>query len=232
MIRLDRLAASLIVVAVLGGVCSADQALYDPKWPIRLATTSGDTTVVLQSRCRDCKISLAVSRGRATTHSSALSATFGAPITLRIVSPSVALAIGRPTWFAYSVALFDIGTGGVIDEFSSYHPSISPDGKYLAFVQFYPQHGTPEYATTDIVRVYDVAYGAAGKYSSKTNNPGRVVSPLPPDGKMHRLESEIVWSSNSAFGYIETVDGERHKVTVVRDGSRWTALDGSRPQGA
>ena len=220
--------ALLTIVSLVRGVCSAGQAAYEPKWPVQLATTSGSTTVVLMSQCQDCRIRIVVSRHGATTRPMTLSPTLGIPVGLRIVSPRVAIVIGQPTWFANEVVLFDIETGAVLSEFPAYHPSISPDGRHLAFIQFYPQHGTPEYATTDIARVYDVAYGAAGKYVRNRNDQGQLVYPRPPDGKMHRLESEIIWSSNSSFSYVETVDGKRHKVTVVRDGRSWSAVDGSR----
>src|SRR5277367_4087630 len=80
------LAATLLIfAALLRGVCSADQAVYNPKWPIRLTATYGSTTAVLLSQCGNCPIHLAVFRRGAATHLLVHPANLGAPIRLRIV---------------------------------------------------------------------------------------------------------------------------------------------------
>jgi hypothetical protein len=141
-----------------------------------------------------------------------------------VVSPRVAIAIGNPTWFAYDIVLFDPDTGAALDEFVGYHPSISRDGKYIAFFQFYQAHGPHSVNASDKVEVYDTELGAAGKYSHQTWDRGPIVYPSPPDGAIHRRQSEIAWLSNSAFSYTELVNGKTDKVTIVRHEDGWSTL--------
>jgi len=55
----------------------------------------------------------------------------------------------------HGVVVVDILKGGIIDHFKCYSPSISPDGKYVAFIKFFPSHFIDN--AEDHYMIYDVA---------------------------------------------------------------------------
>jgi hypothetical protein len=117
-----------------------------------------------------------------------------------------------------AIVVVDVHQAKVIDYFLGLDPVISPDGRYIAFVRFYPSHGIE--SAEDRVRIYDLAQSASSNRPVKSPGAapsmevGRPVYPLLPDeaarfntdrpeeDAYHRI-SDFEWSSDSrsfAFG--------------------------------
>jgi hypothetical protein len=76
----------------------------------------------------------------------------------RVVGRQVAV-IGDAGGGLYDVVLVDMTQYRIADYFMGYSPTISPDGRFIAFVKFYPTHPGPV-KVSDFVLLYDVAHGA------------------------------------------------------------------------
>jgi hypothetical protein len=124
-------------------------------------------------------------QARTTMEFPGLRATFenGAPVTLRLESAGPVKTIKLPSelaqvssaqlymqrWLVISgmingdvnlMVVVDVLEGSVADSFPCYSPTISPDGRYVAFVKFYPAHGVS--SVEDHYMLYDVSLGASG----------------------------------------------------------------------
>ncbi len=117
------------------------------------------------------------------------------------------------------IAIFDLQTGQLVDEFLGYRPVFSPDNRLIAFVRFYPAHFLQ--SNEDQEMVYDLeaspaqnrpAYGPVVPSSEKRNmlhQAGMPLYPLAPkelgrqnanledESEYHRKVSEFAWSPDS-----------------------------------
>jgi hypothetical protein len=69
----------------------------------------------------------------------------------------------------YEVIIVDTVNCHIVDHFWCYEPNVSPNGRLIAFIKFYPPHFVPD--ITDIVMIYDFTRGAAG---NRPSSPGMV----------------------------------------------------------
>jgi len=84
---------------------------------------------------------------------------------VRAAGNQVAL-IGMSTGSVYEVVLIDVLRYKIADHFMAFRPAPSPDGRFIAFIKFYPPHGYPSsYPTmgpSDFVMLYDTTRGPSG----------------------------------------------------------------------
>jgi hypothetical protein len=65
-----------------------------------------------------------------------------------------AIVLGRATGLVSEVAIIDIRKRSLLDHFWAYQPKSSPNGRWIAFVKFFPAHGA--YLPEDQYRLYDL----------------------------------------------------------------------------
>jgi hypothetical protein len=70
------------------------------------------------------------------------------------------VAIGSENASASRVLIIDLEHGVILDSFDAFYPAISPDGRFIAYVKFYPPHFVK--GTDDHDMLYDVAKSATG----------------------------------------------------------------------
>lgn len=99
--------------------------------------------------------------------------------------------------------------GALEDEFNAISPAVSPDGRWVAFVKFYPPHGAQ--GTDDHRMIYDVTQSAADNRPNRDSadriNVGAQVYPGSgnteddnvgvADDRAHRSASLLFWSPDS-----------------------------------
>ncbi len=91
---------------------------------------------------------------------------------IRAVGNQVAL-IGMVNGSVYKVVLIDVARYQITDQFLAYRPEPSPNGRFIAFVKFYPPHGYgPDFypaGPSDFVMVYDTILGPSGNRPAGVN---------------------------------------------------------------
>ena len=133
----------------------------------------------------------------------------------------------------WKLAIVDLHTRRVSDQFLCYSPSISDDGRYVAFIKFFPSHGVS--SAEDHYMLYDASL------SSPQNRPlawpahpgiaGRIVYPkgltnVPGDNvniddrPLHQIASQgFFWNEDStAYFFCDQVE-DRFTVVLVRPSS-------------
>jgi hypothetical protein len=80
-----------------------------------------------------------------------------------------AVLIGMASGEVYEVVIVDTLNCHIVDHFWCYEPDVSPNGRLIAFIKFYPPHFVPD--VTDIVMIYDLTRGADG---NRPSSPGMV----------------------------------------------------------
>jgi hypothetical protein len=138
-----------------------------------------------------------------------------------------AIALGWLNGDVRGVAVLDVNAGTLGDAFWAYIPALAPNGRYLAFVKFYPPHG---YSDTegpeDHYMLYDLSRTAAqnrppGVNLSNSVVVGTTVYPPSignretdnfriPNGKGHDgLMEQFFWSGDSSrFVFADRYQGE------------------------
>lgn len=129
----------------------------------------------------------------------------------------------------WKVVITEIAKGSVIDEFLCYSPAISPNGRYVAFVKFYPAHGIS--SAEDHYMLYDVALGPNDNRPTGIHHHpavvGRVIFPkgmgnTPGDnvdvgvGPVHRMASDrFFWNGGStSLVFVDQVENQYSAVVV------------------
>ncbi|MFZ5548841.1 MAG: hypothetical protein ACOZJX_09120 [Pseudomonadota bacterium] len=134
---------------------------------------------------------------------------------------------------ATCVAAFDLKSGGLVDKFWGYAPSISPDARFIAFVKFFPSHGVERWE--DQYRLYDLLKSPqenrlpllADSDSAVGNQQvevGQVLYPLRlkeanrrwydiREGDQHQRAAHFGWSKNSRE--VAILDTYQGRVTAV-----------------
>jgi hypothetical protein len=72
--------------------------------------------------------------------------------------------IGMASGEIYEIVMVDTVNCRVVDHFWSYEPDVSPNGRLIAFVKWFPPHFVED--VTDVVMIYDLAHGASGNRPS------------------------------------------------------------------
>lgn len=70
------------------------------------------------------------------------------------------IIFGEITGIANAAAIMNLESGTQQDFLICYEPQLSSTGRYLAYKQFYPPHGSEE-ENSDVVVLYDLTEGAA-----------------------------------------------------------------------
>lgn len=200
---------------------------YDPENQRPLEVHRGDLAVSLAGKSE--KFSLSVTRNSAATRSVALSDHFEQVNDLHW-SPDGRLFIhGMFNSSGDVVAVVNLATLSIDDEFLGYGVAPSPDGRYLAFVRFFPAHGIE--GVEHRVRLYDLTESPAQNrpIHSPLEGPefevGTPIYPVlsdegkransgVPDADAYLLVSDFRWSSDStrfSFG----MEHAAHELYVV-----------------
>ena len=83
------------------------------------------------------------------------------------VARNEAVLIGMASGLVDEVVIVDTVNCRIVDHFWCYQPDVSPNGRLIAFIKFYPPHFVPD--VTDVVMIYDLTHGAAG---NRPSSPG------------------------------------------------------------
>jgi hypothetical protein len=86
---------------------------------------------------------------------------------LKPVYGNKVVAIGLANSTVPVISIIDRNNGLVIDTFYGYKPTISPNGRLIAFQEFFPPHGDENIKSC--YRVYDVSHSAAQNRNSQTD---------------------------------------------------------------
>lgn len=104
---------------------------------------------------------------------------------------------------AHEIAIIDLNTRRVIDEFLALHPAISPNGRYVAYVRHYPQ--ISEVWNGDYYLLYDTAGAPSAQriVIDGGSEAGREIRfderARPVDASGHRFHSfNFVWNERSS----------------------------------
>jgi len=124
--------------------------------PSFAVSASGATLTLLgrensPARCSACTYNLILKTASAT-RAIALTSLIEDPVGLSLTSSNAAAIIGWVNGTGSAVTVFDPNSGKVVAEFLCYNPSLSPSGRYVAFVQFYQQHGQPSLKSLELTR--------------------------------------------------------------------------------
>jgi len=162
----------LLFIAVNGARCYASSG-FNPNTPDYISVTSGQWKVAFVGRrlCRgDCKstwelvfqVTNLIAR---TNHQLVLSTGMAQVDRAYIISGNRALLLGKANGDVDQAAIVNLQSHSVSRAFLCYSPEISPSLRYLAFVYFFPPHGTPDNLTSNV-------YGLLDMESATTNNTG------------------------------------------------------------
>ncbi len=162
-------------------------------------------TVSLRAEpCETClaaqKFTFSVTNKSARTHYEFdLQSETGMVDRLYLVGRSRLVVIGRMTWSVHVVTTFDLDTGKMADSFLCLRPSLSPDGRRLAYIKMYTQHFVEN--MTSIYMVYDLEQTAAFN-RAVGNRPlterWDVGKPLYPDGAKNRPGESMLHDGETA----------------------------------
>ncbi|HZV86156.1 MAG TPA: hypothetical protein VFF95_01320 [Candidatus Binatus sp.] len=142
-----------------------------------------------------------------------------------------ALVIGMVNGDAWEVSVLDLNAYTVTDSFLAYEPVASPDGRYVAFIKFFPTHFAGE--AEHHYMLYDAKLAAsenrpAGTNSSDRVNVGICVYPLhignhdgdntntdPQDAHIMAADN-FFWSSDSAIYSFADKHGDIFTLVLAR----------------
>jgi hypothetical protein len=146
------------------------------------------------------------------------------------ITPSgVAVILGVASGDLDAVAFVDLRRAKTVDAFPCYFPKISPDDRYVAFVEFFPPHAEEPKYTSFVYGVYDTR---TGPHSDSRWKAGRPVYPLKnfqlkafdpigvtSEGSAHFIGMQIrnqifLWQSPTSFEFIDEVGGRYSLVNV------------------
>ena len=133
------------------------QKLYDPANQRPQEVRRGDLAVSLAGKSESFQLN--VTSGSAATQSVALPRRFEQVNNLRWSADGRLLVQGMFNSSGDIVAVVNLATLSVDDEFLGYGVTPSPDGRYLAFVRFFPTHGIQ--GVEHRIRLYDLTESAA-----------------------------------------------------------------------
>jgi hypothetical protein len=182
-------------------------------------------------------ISVVLERG-GTRKTVTLPSEFSQVVSARLYKPDRLIVAGMVNGDASEVVIFDLQKVSVADHFLCYSPSISPNGRYVAFVKFYPTHGDSD--VEDHYMLYDASS------SPDQNRPvgiphhpsvvGRVLFPAGvnnrPDDNVdlngrptHRMASDnFFWNNQSTlFVFADQYKDEYSAVVARVDGGLGTS---------
>lgn len=130
---------------------------------------------------------------------------------VRLLSDGLVGIVGSISSTASAVLIVDPSSSSALDLFYGFHPNVSPDGRWIAFQQFFPAHSGEVHPIR--IRLYDVAT----RPHARRDVPGKgelaeVGVPLLPENPrsdeldgLHDDESNVrLWSSEFAWNAVGT----------------------------
>lgn len=142
---------------------------------------------------------------------------------IRAASNGRAVVVGMVNGSVYEVLILDIAPTTIADRFLAYFPTVSPDGRFIAFVKFYPPHFVD--GTEDHFLLYDTLRSPSENRTANAiplsdhTNVGQPIYPRVPnrDGdnvdvsgpKHHMMAQGFFWQSDSTrYAFAGDRDGE------------------------
>lgn len=145
---------------------------------------------------------------------------------MKLIAPDNVLILGRLGMALIDVSVLDLRRGTFGKNLWAFKPTISPDGKMIAFVRAYPEHGIDD--VEDQVRLLATESLRTGSYST-SGNIDLGIPILPDKGKdgsvrdninidvedEHHIASDFFWSADSdQFVFAEMSGGDLNLVRV------------------
>jgi hypothetical protein len=159
-----------------------------------------------------------------TTIANAKRATFAIPSYMkalsdvRIVGPRKIVLVGTYDGFASGIIVVDTARGRTIGDAFAYFPAVSPNGRYLAFVRFFPEHFVTESDSNNRVAFCDFHAPIGGSIFRQHELAGTIVYPPEPVEAYHSVQGKIDWLDAGTFAFDDLVSGETYRVTVTLHG--------------
>ena len=131
------------------------------------------------------------------------------------------LIIGRAGANSSEANIVELPTGKVLDRFSCFMPSVSPDGRFVAFLKSFPGHPGPVsvsaeylvYSLVDVPASRDAHLGAVYP-PGVTNQPGGSLVPGL-ESPVHWISSErLFWIDEDTLAFTDHYPGEAKLVVV------------------
>jgi hypothetical protein len=173
---------------------------------------------------------IVVMESQGSTTSVTLPKEFAQLTSARLYQGSKLVIAGMVNGNVSEVAVVDSNKGSVIDHFLCYSPAISPNGRYVAFVKFYPEHGVS--SAEDHYMLYDVQQGSKGNRPSWADRHPSLVGKVvfPPkienrqddnvdvgDRPIHSMASDgFFWNNQSSLVVFADQLGAAYTVVVVK----------------
>lgn len=139
-----------------------------------------------------------------------------------------AVLLGSASGPLDALTVFDPTSGAERLRIPCWFPSLSPTGRYVAFVKFFPRHFVSTKDTSFVYKVIDFARLEKAASSLDDEDAGATVYPLllPPDSdndnSLHRLTGSLKWVSNDAFTFNDDYRGSTTSVIVRRLANGWS----------
>ena len=151
---------------------------------------------------------------------------------VRFVSPDVAAIIGKFDGALDEVTLIDAVRSSVVDDFLCYDPSVSPDGRFIAYEKFFTEHEQPLFSQSAVYLVYQTRksaddnrpklLGSDGPYAvgfpvyPRENAADRAYKPLlsPASRSIHSRMSHIKWLTATKLTFRDRFKGSISQVTI------------------
>jgi hypothetical protein len=215
-------------LSVSEGASTQNEGFY-PQTQLPLTCKLKDGTV-LKSLVKSDHLELVIERPGLRPVSVRLPDEFAQLNRIVPVPRNEAVLIGMASGEVYEVVIVDTVNCRIVDHFWCYEPDVSPNGRLIAFIKYYPPHFVPD--VTDIVMIYDVTRRAAGNrpsspdmvpdvdvgmraYPPGTNTPDDNVGTGVRDVMLNSVTSErFFWTSDSSkFLFANEHVVEAHQAT-------------------
>lgn len=245
----SRYSTILCAVVIAATMCSAQEtrrvqiavgeATDAPNTNSTITLTSGATKVVITSSPPKLTIQKGVNKRDILLPSDLVQVA-----SARLFHEDRVVIDGMVNADVWKSVIVDLKNNEVIDSFLCYSPAVSPNGRYIAFIKFFPAHGIS--SAEDRYMIYDVASSpAANRPPNIKSHPavvGRVVYPpgvgnVPGDNvdigsrPAHEVASEtFFWRDDSSeFVFADRLDREYSLIMVKLNDEGFTTSSAKIP---
>ena len=140
---------------------------------------------------------------------------FARVTTVRRASADRIILLGVFADGADGAVIMDPRTPRRIDAFACYRPTISPDGRRIAFERYFSLRTHIALRYRGIVAVYDLGKSSHENLDRGDGRPGRIVNPPAMMGDAsERWVDAIAWHSATELRFVIRYDERSHDVTV------------------
>lgn len=127
----------------------------------------------------------------------------------------------------YAFNVVDLTNGSLLAQVPCYKPEVSPSGRYIAFVQWFPPHFSNVARQTAVYRIVDIASVQRETAPLLTNYfAGSAVYPKQPPGiarnststdtsQIHQIVGEFVWKDDAHVSFVDDYHNRRSEVGVT-----------------